>query len=181
MTLLKRVASYPQTGRIFVHPAVKRALCEGAGSDRAWLRKIRPWWKHNFHFHVRLKCPAGYKGCKDQNPPPVGDGCGPQLKDWMKKLAAAEKWSKVKPKKPKKKPTPRKELRMADLPPSCRAVLEAGSGSAPAKEARRRNPAPSAKTAVPGTTPNLPWLSGVAATPARKAPTPMPLPARKPQ
>jgi penicillin-insensitive murein endopeptidase len=182
VTLIRRAASDPRMARIFVHPAVKRALCEGAGSDRAWLRKIRPWWKHNFHFHVRLKCPAGYAGCKDQNPPPAGDGCGPQLKGWMKKLAAAEKWSKTKKKDPpKKKPKPRKELRMADLPPSCRAVLEAGAGSAPTVAVKQKAPVPKRKVAAPRNDPNLPWLSGVTTTPAPKAPPPMPLPARKPQ
>lgn len=179
VTLIKRAASDRRTARIFVHPAVKRALCEGAGDDRDWLRKIRPWWKHNFHFHVRLRCPAGYDGCKDQKPPPAGDGCGPQLKDWMKMLAAAEKWSKKKPKKPTKKPTPRKQLRMADLPPSCRAVLEAGSGSAPVKAVRQKASAPKRKAAAPTNDPNLPWLGGVTSTP--NAPSPIPLPARKPQ
>ncbi len=181
VTLIKRAASDPRVARIFAHPAVKRALCEGAGSDRAWLRKVRPWWKHNFHFHVRLKCPSGYDGCKDQKPPPAGDGCGPQLKDWMKLLAKAEKASKKKPKKPTKKPTPRKQLRMADLPPACRGVLEAGDGSAPEKATKRKAPAPKRKAAAPANAPHLPWLSGVTRTPAPQGPTPMPLPARKPQ
>jgi len=181
VTLIRRAASDPRTARIFVHPAVKRALCEGAGSDRAWLRKIRPWWKHNFHFHVRLKCPSGYEGCKDQKPPPPGDGCGPQLKDWMKLLAKAEKASKVKPKPPKKKPPPRKELRMADLPPSCRAVLEAGPGGAAKEKRVQKAPVPKRKAAAPRNGPNLPWLSGVTTTPGPKVPPPIPLPARKPQ
>ena len=182
VTLIRRAASDPRLARIFVHPAVKRGLCEGAGSDRTWLRKVRPWWKHNYHFHVRLKCPAGYKGCKDQNPPPAGDGCGPQLKDWMKKLAAAEKWSKIKKKDPpKKKPKPRRELRMADLPPSCRAVLDAGPGSTPAEAGTQKATAPKRKATVSRSDPNLPWLRGVTAVPAAKAPPPMPLPSRKPQ
>jgi len=175
--LLKRAASYPETARIFVHPAVKRALCEGAGSDRAWLRKVRPWWLHNYHFHVRLKCPSGFEGCKNQNPPPVGDGCGKQLAYWMKKLDAARKWSKTKPKKP---PKPRKELRMADLPQSCRAVLKAGPGDASAVAsgasaplpARRPAAAPRASASAANTDGGLPWLKGAAAAP---------LPTRKPQ
>lgn len=172
--LIKRAASYPDTARIFLHPAVKKALCESAGDDRAWLRKVRPWWGHNFHFHVRLKCPVGYAGCVDQKPPPEGDGCGAQLDDWMKKLEAAEKWSK-KPKKPKKpgKKKPRKELRLADLPQDCRGVLKAN----PAKSSRvvpAVAPAPERKTAVPApaqpstravsTDPNLPWLKGITGT-----------------
>ena len=56
-----------EVARIFVHPAIKKALCEGASQDRSWLRKIRPWWGHHYHFHVRLKCPSGYAGCKNQS------------------------------------------------------------------------------------------------------------------
>ena len=42
--LIKRAASYPQVSRIFVHPAIKKVLCEQAGKDRTWLGKVRPWW-----------------------------------------------------------------------------------------------------------------------------------------
>lgn len=185
VTLIKRAASDQRVARIFVHPAVKRGLCEGAGSDRAWLRKVRPWWKHNFHFHVRLRCPAGFDGCMDQKPPPPGDGCGPQLNDWMKLLAKAEKGRKKKPKKPSKKPVRRKELRMADLPPSCRDVLDAGAANAPLKATGKKASAPEQSAAAPAPGPGLPWLRGVTNPPAPKepaqqAPKSMPLPLRKP-
>lgn len=180
--LIKRAASYPQTARIFLHPAVKKALCESAGDDRAWLQKVRPWWGHNFHFHVRLKCPVGVAGCVDQNPPPVGDGCGAQLNDWMKKLEAAEKWSK-KPKKPGK-PKARKELRLADLPQDCRGVLEATPAKASSAPPAAATPLPQRSGAIPAparpaarpasTDPNLPWLKGVT-----NSGTPMPV--RKPR
>ena len=188
VTLLKRVVSYPETARIFVHPSVKRALCDAAGSDRAWLRKVRPWWLHNYHFHLRLSCPPGVAGCVNQKPPPVGDGCGAQLKDWMKKIAAAEKWSKRKKKDPPKKAPKRKELRMADLPKACRAVLDADAGTSRSRTqltpAPKRRPAsppsvrPASATAV--TDPNLPWLRGIAA-PGPKRPAKTPPPERKPQ
>ncbi len=48
--LIKRAASYPEVDRIFVHPAIKKVLCEQAGEDRAWLTKVRPWWNHYYHF-----------------------------------------------------------------------------------------------------------------------------------
>ncbi len=57
--LLKRAASFPEVDRIFVHPAIKKVLCEQAGEDRAWLAKVRPWWNHYYHFHVRVTLPAG--------------------------------------------------------------------------------------------------------------------------
>ena len=61
--------------RIFIFPGAKVQMCEDAGGDRAWLRKVRPWWGHDTHFHVRLTCPRGAAGCVDQDPPPPGDGC----------------------------------------------------------------------------------------------------------
>ena len=57
--LLKRAASYPEVTRIFVSAAIKQQLCDTAGTDRDWLRKLRPWAGHADHFHVRLQCPLG--------------------------------------------------------------------------------------------------------------------------
>src|SRR5262249_20506097 len=53
--LIKRAASYPQVSRIFVHPAIKKVLCQQAGKDRAWLGKVGPWWGHYYHFAIRVK------------------------------------------------------------------------------------------------------------------------------
>jgi penicillin-insensitive murein DD-endopeptidase len=113
--LLKRAASYDEVARIFVHPAIKKAVCEAVGRERGWLRKIRPWWGHHYHFHVRLKCPDGYAGCKNQSPPPAGDGCGQPLDYWYRLLKAPPK-----PGKPKKKKAP---MTLADLPAACRRVV----------------------------------------------------------
>ena len=89
--LIKRAASYPQVARIFVHPAIKKALCQQAGKDRAWLGKVRPWWGHFYHFHIRLKCPPeiAYPQ-EDQKPPNGDDGCGTELANWYKMLRKAE-------------------------------------------------------------------------------------------
>jgi len=48
--VIKAAASDPLVQRIFVNPAIKKALCREAGSDRAWLEKVRPWWGHDYHF-----------------------------------------------------------------------------------------------------------------------------------
>lgn len=122
VTLIRRAASYPEVARIFIHPAIKQALCT---SDQAgsWLRKVRPWWGHHYHFHIRLKCPKGSSGCVDQDPPPRGTGCGKPLEDWF------ARFRKPKPKKPIK-PKPRRELKMANLPQACRAVLAADDADA---------------------------------------------------
>jgi penicillin-insensitive murein endopeptidase len=61
--------------RIFVHPVIKRALCASATGDRAWLRKVRSWWGHDEHFHVRLTCPRSDRHCKPGETLPEGDAC----------------------------------------------------------------------------------------------------------
>jgi len=117
--LLKAAASDPAVARIFVNAAIKRELCRSTPEgDRDWLRKIRPWWGHDSHFHVRLACPAGGEGCADQDPPPAGDGCDASLDWWFTDEA-------LHPPPPDPKAPPRPELTLADLPPSCRDVLEA--------------------------------------------------------
>jgi penicillin-insensitive murein DD-endopeptidase len=116
--LLHRAASYPEVARIFVHPAIKKALCETAGEDRAWLQKIRPWYKHDDHFHIRLNCPPGSPACVAQPPLPADDGCGKELDEWFKRLRAV-------PKKPEKPPKPPKPVLVLDLPQECQALLAA--------------------------------------------------------
>jgi len=81
--LLEYMARQPEVARIFVNAAIKRTLCQEAGPDRAWLSRIRPWWGHNYHFHVRLRCPGGDTACENQPPPPPEDGCGKELDWWF--------------------------------------------------------------------------------------------------
>ncbi|MGH6735467.1 MAG: penicillin-insensitive murein endopeptidase [Methyloceanibacter sp.] len=151
--LIKRAASYPQLARIFVHPAIKKGLCERAasvGTERAWLGKVRPWWNHHYHFHVRLACPPGMAGCENQKPVLGDDGCGQELKDWYEMLkksaiwqaeqqqavqAAEEAEQDVKPDaKPAKPAKTKPPLRLTDLPGDCKTVLTAGGFEPPAKE-----------------------------------------------
>ena len=117
--LIKRAASYREVERIFVHPAIKQVLCEQAGTDRAWLSKVRPWWGHYYHFHVRIACPGGDPYCQTQSPVSGGDGCGTELDDWFKKLRQAE------PQSPGTAPT-KPPLTLDDLPSQCRTVLAYG-------------------------------------------------------
>ncbi|MEM9633300.1 MAG: penicillin-insensitive murein endopeptidase [Pseudomonadota bacterium] len=122
--LIRRAASDKRVARIFVNPTIKKALCEFEKSnDRAWLRKVRPWWGHHYHFHVRLACPPGSGGCKNQNPPPPGDGCGQNLTYWL----SDEPWVPKKPRKPGEKPkvVKKRPMALAALPKACRTVLTA--------------------------------------------------------
>ncbi len=81
--LIKLSAQDNAVARIFVHPAIKRKLCETAGNERQWLRKIRPWFGHRAHMHIRLNCPKESKECIAQPIPPYGDGCGSELASWL--------------------------------------------------------------------------------------------------
>ena len=65
--LLKRAASYPEVERILVHPGIKKKLCDTVNGDRSWLKKIRPFWGHDYHFHIRIGCQPGSNGCKAQD------------------------------------------------------------------------------------------------------------------
>ena len=126
--LIKRAASYPEVERIFVNAGIKKQLCATAGSDRAWLRKVRPWYLHDDHFHVRLSCPPGMAGCKPQDPPPDGDGCGSNLSWWLSPAPYAR------PGKPAKPAKPKPPMTLAGLPGACRAVLsEPSAGMAGAE------------------------------------------------
>src|SRR5258708_708096 len=82
--VIKTAAEDPQVQRIFANAAIKKALCRDAGSDREWLHKIRPYWGHDYHFHVRLVCPHDSPNCKGQDPVPPGDGCGHELDWWFR-------------------------------------------------------------------------------------------------
>ncbi|MYM55528.1 penicillin-insensitive murein endopeptidase [Thalassovita mangrovi] len=116
--ILKAAAQDPRVSRIFVFPGAKVQMCKDEKGDRAWLRKIRPWWGHHYHFHVRLNCPAGATGCVDQDAPPPGDGCK-DAEDWVDDI--------LHPKPPDPNappPKPRRELTMADLPNQCVSVLQ---------------------------------------------------------
>ena len=82
VNVIKAAAQDSQVARIFVNAAIKKALCREAGNDRAWLSKVRPWWGHDYHFHVRLTCPADRPECTPQRGP-AGDGCGNELDHWF--------------------------------------------------------------------------------------------------
>ncbi|WP_075216898.1 penicillin-insensitive murein endopeptidase [Mongoliimonas terrestris] len=112
--IIRAAAHDKAVDRIFVNRGIKKALCEMTTGDRSWLRVVRPWWGHDYHFHVRLGCPAGSVGCKAQDAPPQGDGCGAELDSWFVEKPAPP------PSKPRK---PAPEITLADLPKACGEVL----------------------------------------------------------
>src|SRR5437016_1510186 len=111
--MLEVFAREPGVARIFVNPTIKRALCREAGPDRDWLTKIRPWWGHNYHFHIRVSCPYGQAECRSQALLPPGDGCGKELAWWFTPEAHRPSGG------------PGKPLLMTDLPAACTRLAAA--------------------------------------------------------
>ena len=116
--LIRHAAQDRRVVRIFVSPAIKSALCKFEEGDRTWLRKVRSWWGHHYHFHVRIRCPTGSIGCENQKPPPPGDGCGKELDWWL----SDDPWV---PKKDAKPAVKKKELQLSELPKDCSTVVSA--------------------------------------------------------
>lgn len=84
--LARAAARDSRVARLFVNPAIKAALCASHPPDRdgnaAWLRKVRPWYGHDSHLHIRLHCPADSPECAPQDPPPPGAGCEAAVFEW---------------------------------------------------------------------------------------------------
>ncbi|OCW55920.1 penicillin-insensitive murein endopeptidase [Hoeflea olei] len=144
--LLMRAASYPEVERIFIHPGIKKKLCDTWKGDRSAMGKLRPYYGHHYHFHIRIKCPPGASGCKSQTPPPAGDGCDASLAWWF----TDEPWAPAKPPKDDKpKPKPR-EMQLSDLPAACTDVVRAPAlaSAAQAPFGSAMKPAPVAAAAT---------------------------------
>src|SRR6202050_282436 len=116
--LVKAAAEDPEIARIFVNAAIKKEMCSEAGSDRAWLAKVRPWWGHAEHFHIRLDCPPDSPQCESQQPVPPGDGCGHALDYWF--TAGV-----LHPKPPEQPPGPRTGPTLGAVPAACKQVVKA--------------------------------------------------------
>jgi len=115
--IIRAAAKDRDVARIFVFPGAKVQMCKDEKGDRSWLRKVRPWYGHHYHFHVRLSCPRGTRACVNQAPPPPGDGCA-VAQSWVNDILNPG------PPKPAKPPgRARRELTLTDLPRECAKVL----------------------------------------------------------
>jgi penicillin-insensitive murein endopeptidase len=100
-------------------------MCDEERGDRSYLRKIRPWYGHHYHFHIRLSSHNGARSCVSQNPPPAGDGCD-DAREWQANIINPPKAKpQPKPAKPAAPVKRRGELLLADLPAQCKSVLDA--------------------------------------------------------
>ena len=111
--LLAAAADRSEVDRIFVSPPIKRYMCREF-PRASWLYRLRPWWGHEDHFHVRLMCPADSPLCRVQDPLDRSDnGCGAGLNRWFSPDADRE-WSRL-----KASTEPR---RFPELPAACREM-----------------------------------------------------------
>lgn len=129
--VLRAAASDPRVDRIFVAAAVKIEMCRTATpADTPWLQRIRPIQGHNYHFHVRLRCPAGSPDCETQSPTVAelsngGNGCDATLQWWVTDYLNPPARTEE---EPPEDPAPRRrhprEFTMADLPRQCSEVVQ---------------------------------------------------------
>jgi len=111
--ILQMAAASPLVERIFVNPIIKLGLCRSE-ADTRWLRKLRPWWGHDAHFHVRLTCPVESPACRAQDPVPPGDGCE-GVEDWVAEIVALTRNPP--------EPGPRRPRKPKVLPEVCEVVV----------------------------------------------------------
>ena len=72
---------------------------------------------HDYHFHIRIKCPPGSGECESQQPTDRRRGLrAGDLAYWFSDAV-------LHPKPPKVPPKPRPPMTLAQLPAACKAVL----------------------------------------------------------
>jgi penicillin-insensitive murein DD-endopeptidase len=133
VAFIRTAAEQPEVERVLVNAAIKKELCRVEGkNDASWMSKVRPWYGHADHMHVRLKCPADSPDCRAQPAVPGGDGCDKSLDhwfaDWIVRLKIPEFGGSS------------AGLKLKDLPPACAAVLHAPANPASAAMDERSEP-----------------------------------------
>jgi penicillin-insensitive murein endopeptidase len=133
IAFIRTAAEQPEVERVLVNAAIKKELCRvERKNDNSWMSKVRPWYGHADHIHVRLKCPTDSPDCRAQPAVPTGDGCDKSLDhwfaDWILRLKIPDiSWSA-------------KGLMLKDLPPACAAVLNAPASPGGAATDERPEP-----------------------------------------
>lgn len=86
-TMFKRIQETGFIDRIFIHPLMKKKLCEHAinlgelkkndtkSLAAQTLRRLIPEKDHHDHYHLRVKCSSAQVRCRQMADPPQGSGC----------------------------------------------------------------------------------------------------------
>jgi penicillin-insensitive murein DD-endopeptidase len=118
IAFIRTAAEQSEVERVLVNAAIKKELCRvRSKNDESWMSKVRPWYGHADHIHVRLKCPADSPDCRAQPAVPAGDGCDKSLNHWFADWILRLKIPNISPSA--------SVLKLKDLPPACAAVLNA--------------------------------------------------------
>ncbi len=151
VSVLKLAAAAPEVDRVFVNWVIKAELCKLPEGERAWLHKIRPWYGHDSHFHVRLRCPADSPACRAQSPLPKGDGCGEER--WFSREAAAKRKEATRAGKLAKAPRKGGKPGHSDTTRArCSEILAAAAKPAEAVATARKKPGHGGAGRAPATT-----------------------------
>ncbi|MEN9529451.1 MAG: Penicillin-insensitive murein endopeptidase precursor [Pseudomonadota bacterium] len=124
LTMLRTFAEDTDVHVMFVHPAIKKKICENPANRKSWLAKVQPWWGHDEHVHVRLRCPSDSPNCVPK-PAFTEIGCDSEeflwwfSDDWRRVYEARKKWQRDNP-NPEPEPLPA-------LPAQCQGVLRDGA------------------------------------------------------
>lgn len=119
--MIKQAALDERVARIFVSPVIKQHLCDLGLENDVWLNKVRPWWGHTYHMHVRLSCPRGNPLCREQASIPIGNGCH-ELGWWKRQLTQTQPTQIAKTNKSASKP---KKKKAKVKPKQCSLMLAA--------------------------------------------------------
>ncbi len=132
--MLMIAAQDPDVERIFVNPAIKVAMCDMTKDERLqpYLRKIRPWFGHSAHFHVRLKCPAGAAQCVRQERPKTLYTIAQEKEEALSWFEPAPKPESSQTAANKPKPKPK-----ASFPESCTLYYQSMNMKVPSAKKRR--------------------------------------------
>ena len=124
--IIQSAAMDPRVDRIFLDAAIKVAMCDANRNRGAWLQKLRPTPNHDYHFHVRLNCPAGSPSCSNPASPVAAlsgndNGCGAARQELAYRARPSTR--------PKGKPNPNyrhpRSFRLSEMPRQCQAVATA--------------------------------------------------------
>jgi len=125
--LIQSAAMDPRVDRIFLDAAIKVAMCDMNGDRGTWLQKLRPTPNHDYHFHVRLNCPAGSgAGCQNTAAPVAAlsgndNGCDAARQELAYRANPSTR--------PKYTPDPDyrhpRSFRLSEMPRQCQAVATA--------------------------------------------------------
>ena len=123
--IIQQFGENPKVDRIFVNPTIKKMFCEKFPQEKSpWLAKLRPWWGHSDHFHVRLRCPEGDKRCETQDPINPNDlGCDEKELAWWFSQEAKDELAK------RQDSIQSEDRPFPDLPKDCLALTNLASAS----------------------------------------------------